>query len=98
MLPAEKTLEGWFGSRGSCGRKLSVTAVSNAGKLREGGKAHERIEALGSLIGRKRETPREEKAQEGCGLLASLNHSLQIRMLTGSKALKQGGPAEARFR
>jgi hypothetical protein len=61
-------------------------------------KAHERIRALGSSGGKKRESLKEEKAHEGRGLQPGLNRLLQVRTFAGSKALKWDESTEARFR
>jgi hypothetical protein len=52
--------------------------------------AQERIGSLARPAGRKRETPKEEKAHEGRGLDAGLNRLAEDRTLAGSKALKWG--------
>jgi hypothetical protein len=64
----------------------------------ESEEAHERIGSLGRPAGKKSESPKEEKAQEGCGLEASLNRLLEVRTLAESKALKQGVLAGVLFR
>jgi len=54
------------------------------------GKAQERNGSLGRLASRKKETPREAEAHEGCGPGFGLNRQAWVRTLTGSKALKWG--------
>lgn len=67
-------------------------------RSRSHAEAQERIGSLGRPAGRKKETPREEKAQEGRGLGAGLNRQPEERTLAGSKALKQGVFVGALFR